>query len=357
MIATSMNRPKLKLTIISLLITLIFNVSCKKENNEQPAPEVPQEKWTFIHNQMPNQKGHFHEDRNGVVAYRNGFHLYVFDNSGKQVTYLAERIENNLSEKFPFMKNGSYYVTSTTVTSDYIFLYWRTGVVNFSRAHMIDIKRVDSASGIFPEYTVYSIQPDMLSPGTNSNAWAYAYKAIRSTNGYERMVLINLVSGIVASETILPADIPSFGYRTMTISRNGIVISGDNASFSLNRFREYLGFQNSFQIIPQITLFDDFIVKNANGFHTSTNGLTLKSKINGLPAGTEILHSRDSFLYISSDLGYSTFNAITGQEVRRFDFKNEKMPISMDSAYVVDYYSTRNGISYLVTNKGIVVAK
>lgn len=346
---------QLQLSYILILSLLLF--SCKKEEVEKPIAEQPQEKWAFIGNASFNQKGHFHEDRNGVISYRNGFHVYVFDATGKHVTYMEERVENNLSEKFPFMRDGSYYVTSSTKQSDYIFLYTRAGALNFSKAFMMDIKKLDTVTGKFPDYTVYSIQPDLTSTGTNSNAWAFAARSLLVPNGSQRMVLIYLSRGIVGSETILPSNIPIFQYRTVTVSANGFLISGQLGSFSLDRFRQYRGFQNSFQVIPQITLFNDFIVKNANGFHTSSDGLTLKTRINGLPECTQILHSRDSFLFISSDIGYSTFNAITGQEVRRFDLQNEKMPVSMDSVHVVDYYSARNGISYLVTNRGIVVAK
>jgi hypothetical protein len=346
---------QLQLSYILILSLLLF--SCKKEEAEKPIAEQPQEKWAFIGNASFNQKGHFHEDRNGVISYRNGFHVYVFDATGKHVTYMEERVGTNIGAKSPFMKDGSFYVTSNTSQSDYIFLYARTGAVDFSRAHIMDIKKLDTVTGIYPEYSVYSIQPNFLFASTNNNALAFAYRTLRTTIRDERMVLIELYDGITVAEYVLPKDIPHYLYNAMTITGNGIVISGGLGSFSLDRFRQYRGFQNSFQVIPQITLFNDFIVKNANGFHTSSDGLTLKTRINGLPECTQILHSRDSFLFISSDIGYSTFNAITGQEVRRFDLQNEKMPVSMDSVYVVDYYSARNGISYLVTNRGIVVAK
>ena len=194
-----------------------------------------------------------------------------------------------------------------------------------------------------------------LKTANNSDAWVLAYKSNTRIPIFNKPVLLYLTKGFVFAEYELPDNIPNYSH--INISNNIILLHNQFQSSALNKALQLIGSQNSLEVLDNLTLLNDFVVKNSYGFHTSSDGLSLKSRINGLPAGTEILHSRDSFFYISSDLGYSTFNAITGQEVRRFDFKNEKMPISMDSAYVVDYYSTRNGISYLVTNKGIVVAK
>ena len=165
MIATSVNRPKLKLTIISLLITLIFNVSCKKENNEQPAPEVPQEKWTFISYFLLNQKGHFHEDRNGIISYRNKSHVYIFDASGKLIKQFEEYIQKSVNPLFPFMKNGSFYLfdmAGNYYWTDYVIQYERTGISDFSKAKIIDIRKTDTLYGNTTRYEVLDVAPDNL---------------------------------------------------------------------------------------------------------------------------------------------------------------------------------------------------
>lgn len=347
-----------QLLSIALIFCLLF-VSCKKE--ETILPE--QDKWSLIEAKWDNHDGIFHEADNGYITYRNDRHIYVFKPDGTLANQFQDLMTRYWSkDNFPLVRDGSIFANNRPPSNlgqlgigDFLFWFQRYSNGSYDNVKMVDIRKMDSINQTYPKYAVISIQPDFIEPNINSNVWIYGVKSNFSAGYNIKYILIQRKFNNIEYE--LPEELVKD--HNMMVGVNNIVFYRPkrNRSVVFNRNVQYIGLQNSFQILPNIRLLNDFVVISSNEFYTSVDGLTLNKIINGLPEDTEILNSRDSFLFIKSDIGYSTFNGITGQEVSRFNLRSPKMPVNIDSTYVIDYYQSRNGITYLITGRGIVVAK
>lgn len=348
---------KLQLTYIVILSLFLF--SCKKDEKEKPSDETT-EKWPLYSYQIFSEKGYFYESSNGIVTYRNDNHVYSFDPSGKLISHFEEKISNLDPMISPFMKDGSFYVTyrvntfNTIDTSlysfDYLWAYYRGVNNDYSRTRMYDIRKKIPSTYINRDFLILDIQPDNLTSGTHNAAWILSMKY----DSINYKPVISNFSGIhVIKEYTLPEGAP---FGKIDVSNDVILVYG-NECWAFNRNMEFLGSQNKYLLVPKIKLFNNFILISDGEFYTSSDGLTLKDKISVFPKDGYIFQSRDSLLFLKYMFDCITVNAFTGQEINRIAMSNPKMPIPTYYDDIEDYYTTRNGIKYIVKRSGIIVAK
>jgi hypothetical protein len=342
----------------SLILSLLL-FSCNKEE-EKPLEETT-EKWPIYGYQIFSENGYFYENDAGALTYRNRNHVYQFDESGNLVSHFEEKISNSELTLYPFMKDGSFYVTyrSTSYNSsdsiiknwDYLWAYYRGSNADYAVVKMHDIRKKDPITDKSPDYIILGIQPDNLASGNHHAAWIFSMK---EDSIYYKPVLSYFSGTHVSKEFVLPKGTP-FGY--MDVSNDAIVIYGDGCR-SFNKNMEFLGSQNRYRLIPKIKLNNNFIFMFNGEYYTSTDGLTLKEKIPGFPKNEEkIFQSRDNYLFYQTGFYCLAVEAFSNEVVNRIDIRDFKMPVPSNMGIVADFYVTRNGISYIVKSNGIIVAK
>jgi hypothetical protein len=348
-----------QLLSIALIFCLLM-VSCKKDEKEKPSNETT-EKWPLYSYQIFSEKGYFYESSNGIITYRNDNHVYSFDPSGKLISHFEEKISNLDPMISPFMKDGSFYVTyrvntfNTIDTSlysfDYLWAYYRGVNNDYSRTRMYDIRKKIPSTYINRDFLILDIQPDNLKSGTHNAAWILSMKY----DSIDYKPVISHFSGIhVIKEYTLPEGAP---FGKIDVSNDVILVYG-NECWAFNRNMEFLGNQNMYRLVPGIKLYNNFIFMSNGEYYTSSDGLTLKEKIPGFPNNEEkIFQSRDNFLFYRTGFYCVAVDAFSSKELSRIDIRNSKMPVPANIGVVVDFYITRNGISYIVKRNGIIVAK
>jgi hypothetical protein len=319
-------------------------------------------KWSFIPYAFSTNKSDFYEDNNGNVAYRNASMLYLFDDKGVLKHTEPIDVPNNESIHLNFVKDGSFFLKMkpfNTFSSDFIIYYRRLGPFSYSNPTMIDIRKLDSLNRYIAEYYIHDITTDNVFNTSSTNAWILAsrYPDVNALmfNRNPQPVLIGLSNTMVGPEHSLPKDV--LHARVATSSSSFLLFAPEYPkTFTFDKGFDFTGTQQANMIVPDVNVLGSFVVKTANGYYLSDNMIQLRNKILGVPFEAQILHSKDSLLHIYVDGHYATINAISGQELFRFNARSEKMPISADTVNTVDYYRTQNGVSYYVTSRGIVVA-
>ena len=174
-------------------------------------------------------------------------------------------------------------------------------------------------------------------------------------NANPQPVMIQLNTTWVGTEYLLPKDVE---YRRAATSSSHITTFDprNRKTYTYNQFLDFRGTQQTNSLVPGVVVMGNFLVNTTNGYYFSEDLIQLKDKILGVPNDAKILHSKDSLLHYYAEGNYTTVNAITGDEVFRFNTGSEKMPISVDTVNIEDYYHTKKGVSYLITSRGIVVA-
>jgi hypothetical protein len=109
-------------------------------------------------------------------------------------------------------------------------------------------------------------------------------------------------------------------------------------------------------MLQNIHVLKDFVVITNDGYYLSNDLINLGPRINGLSLESTILHSKDSLLFVSTPSELKTVNAITGAGVAIFNNRDKRMPLSLDTVQVRDYYRSKAGISYVCTSRGMVIA-
>jgi len=288
--------------------------------------------------------------------------LYLFDDKG--VLKHTENViaPNNESIHFNFIKDGSFFLKMTPFnasSSDFIVYYKRLGPFSYSHPILIDIRKLDSLNRYTAEYYIHDIIPDNLTGRSSTSAWILASKfpdaqaLLRGSN--PQPVMIELNATWVGGEYLLPKDAE---YRRSATSSSHITTFDprNRKTYTYNQFLDFRGTQQTNSLVPGVVVMGNFLVNTTNGYYFSEDLIKLKDKILGLPNDAKILHGKDSLLHYYEDGNYTTVNAITGAEVFRFNTGSEKMPISVDTVHIEDYYHTKKGVSYLITSRGIVVA-
>ena len=350
----------LKIGTIALLVCFC---SCKKHVEPEKVNQIETEKWQFIPENFIH-KGDFFEDKLGNIAYRNNEKLYLFDEKGNLKNEIATPIAQSLlNESKYFMNDGSFYIIQTPANTffgtSYVFYYKRSSPFVYSDPIMLDIRKLDTSSNFKGGYSIMDIVPDFTAKSISESCWIYAYRyddvrKIGTVNGVQP-VLINLNGTIVGNDNLLPLNAL---YGRLSTSKNSFVIfSSQNSQSQTYDFNyTFKGSQSKHQMLQNIHVLKDFVVKANDGYYLSNDLINLGLRINGLSLESTILHSKDSLLFVSTPSELKTVNAITGAEVAIFNSKDKRMPLSLDTVHVRDYYRSKAGISYLCTSRGMVIA-
>jgi hypothetical protein len=346
----------------SIFIVLIVLLNaCEKPQENEENKIVPTGKWAFVPYDFFTHSSHFFEDRDGNVAYRNRQSLYLFDDKGVLQVEHPLNIPNNESVGFNFRRDGGTFFKQrpfNSMSSDFIFYQRRIRPFAYSRATMLDIRKLDSSGNYISEYYIHDIFPNNLATSSSSTALVFAsrYPDPHSLYGNKNAqpVFIEITEHNIGNEYVLPKDII---YHSASSNATHFCLYAPNTrkTVTLNRFMKLVGTQETNNLVPDINVLGSFVMRAADGYYLSDNAIQLKEKIPSLSNEAQIFHGRDSLLHIYNNGSYSTINAITGAEVFKLDTKSEKMPIDIDTVNTHDYYRTSKGVGYLITSRGIVI--
>jgi len=352
----------LNIGLMALMVLVCFS-SCKKNIEPEEVNQIESDKWQFIPEHFWG-KGDFFEDNSGNIAYRNNENLYLFDEKGNLKNEMDVPIAQSLlNESKYFMNDGSFYIIQTpanTFGTNYVFYYKRMSPFVYSDPIMLDIRKLDTLSNYKGGYSIMDIVPDFTAKGSSSSCWVYAYRyddvrKIGNTSHGIQPVLININGTFVGEDNLLPLNAL---YGKLSTSKNSFVIfsSQNSQSQTYDVNYNYKGYQSKHQMLQNIHVLKDFVVITNDGYYLSNDLINLGPRINGLSLESTILHSKDSLLFVSTPSELKTVNAITGAGVAIFNSKDKRMPLSLDTVHVRDYYRSKAGISYVCTSRGMVIA-
>lgn len=348
--------------IVILLILIIIQFGCRKSNEMNDSP-ITKDQWKLIPF-VPNYLiSDFYEDKQGNVTYRDRNGLWMFDSSGNLLNTIALPTVYDENVNIGFMNDGSIYMKTTPVSGDRgDFILWYKKVGNFSYASpvLIDLKDTDSLGIYSGEYYIFDIAPNNTSISANDNSAALYVHRFNNIKDFRLNKNPNpeviLLSGIWNKEKkVLPKDAI---YNEIVTTKSHFILlnSTSNNSLSINKsFISYVP-QNKLQAQPKLNYLNNLVIKSNDGFYTSVDGVNISYKINGINSNDEIFHSNDSLLFINSNGELKSVNGITGLVEEQVDLKSSRMPVSIDTLYIRDYYRSKKMLNYVVTSRGIIIA-